>query len=359
MKISRIHDIGIPLVAVAFAVFATGYILFKAGWDAPPVTTTQNGFRGTAMVQVFDQEDRARLAERSQPAAPLSEAAATGPRARETYPSLQVLGDISEEQFNRLMLQFAEWVAPKEGENASCAYCHNLENMADRSKYTHAVATRMIQMNRTINAEWTSHVGTIGVTCYTCHRGQPVPANIWFKETGPREGNGLAWVGWRNGQNIAARSAGLTSLPYDHMSEFLENVRGSGNIRVTPTSALPTRGQNPPGGIMGAEKTYGLMVHMSEALGVNCTFCHNSRAFNEWNEGPTQRVTAWHGIRMVRELNQTYLNPLRTTYPTNRLGPTGDAPKANCATCHNGQQEPLNGVSMLKDYMDELGGRRR
>ena len=39
-----------------------------------------------------------------------------------------------------------------------------------------------------------------------------------------------------------------------------------------------------------------------------------------------------------------------------RLGRLGDAPKANCTTCHQGQNKPLNGVSMLKDYQAELGG---
>ncbi len=53
---------------------------------------------------------------------------------------------------------------------------------------------------------------------------------------------------------------------------------------------------------------------------------------------------------MVRALNTTYLEPLKTTFPAERLGPEGDAPKAGCATCHQGVNKPLNGVSMLQDY---------
>ena len=34
----------------------------------------------------------------------------------------------------------------------------------------------------------------------------------------------------------------------------------------------------------------------------------------------------------------------------NRLGVLGDAPKANCATCHQGAYKPLNGAPMVKDY---------
>jgi len=93
---------------------------------------------------------------------------------------------------------------------------------------------------------------------------------------------------------------------------------------------------------------------MSEGLGVNCTFCHNSRSFGSWEESTPQRVTAWHGIQMARNLNKDYLDPLKATYPAKRLGPEGDAPKANCATCHQGLNKPLNGAAMLKDYAAEL-----
>jgi photosynthetic reaction center cytochrome c subunit len=37
--------------------------------------------------------------------------------------------------------------------------------------------------------------------------------------------------------------------------------------------------------------------------------------------------------------------------PASRLGPAmGDAPKANCATCHNGVYKPLFGVSMAQGF---------
>ena len=51
----------------------------------------------------------------------------------------------------------------------------------------------------------------------------------------------------------------------------------------------------------------------------------------------------------------TYLDPLKDIFPPHRLGRTGDAPKANCATCHQGASKPLLGVSLAKDY-PELGG---
>ena len=103
------------------------------------------------------------------------------------------------------------------------------------------------------------------------------------------------------------------------------------------------------------EWTYALMMHMSQSLGVNCTFCHNTRAFSDWADATPQRVTAWHGIQMVRDLNASYLVPLGVQYPESRLGPQGDPPKVNCGTCHQGAYKPLYGASMLTDY-PALGG---
>ncbi|MEN9513443.1 MAG: hypothetical protein RIQ95_71, partial [Pseudomonadota bacterium] len=43
-------------------------------------------------------------------------------------------------------------------------------------------------------------------------------------------------------------------------------------------------------------------------------------------------------------------DPLKPTYPAADLGPLGDAPKANCATCHQGVYKPFAGASMLKAH---------
>jgi photosynthetic reaction center cytochrome c subunit len=83
---------------------------------------------------------------------------------------------------------------------------------------------------------------------------------------------------------------------------------------------------------------------------VNCTFCHYTPAFYNWDTSTPQRVTAWYGIRMVRDLNNTVMLPLQTQLPRERMGPTGDVPKIYCATCHQGTFKPLYGAPMLKDY---------
>ena len=92
------------------------------------------------------------------------------------------------------------------------------------------------------------------------------------------------------------------------------------------------------------------MIHMSEGLGVNCTFCHNTRAFSQWPQSPPQRAVAWHGIQMARDLNTAWLDPLLSVFPPARLGPTGDGPKLNCATCHQGAYKPLYGADILQGH---------
>ena len=103
--------------------------------------------------------------------------------------------------------------------------------------------------------------------------------------------------------------------------------------------------------IKQTEHTYSTMMHWSNSLGVNCTYCHNTQAFSAWGANSTpQRVTAWYGIRMARQLNNEYMVPLTSVFPANRLGPTGDVAKANCATCHQGAYKPLYGAAMAKFY---------
>ena len=172
--------------------------------------------------------------------------------------------------------------------------------------------------------------------------GNPVPKNIWFTNPGAPQAGGNAAL--RHGQNAPAPGVGYTSLPSDPFSTYLN---GEEPIRVVAQTALP---EGHISSTQATEGIYGLMIHQSQALGVNCTFCHNARNFSSWDQSTPQRTTAWHGQRMLRDLNKAYLDPLQSTYPENRLGETGDAPKANCTTCHQGVNKPLAGVSMLKDY---------
>ncbi len=316
-------------------------VLLLTGCERPPMQSVQNGYRGTGMVQVHNPRTLEEIAPNNVAPTPLPPAPTDGPRANQVYKNVQVLGGLSQAQFARLMVSFTSWVAPAQG----CLYCHNPANFAEDSKYTKVVARRMIQMTQHVNSDWTNHVAKVGVTCYTCHRGNNIPEQVWFKKDDTPMG--ADFIGDRAGQNEPATSVGLSSLPNDPFTPFL---LGAQSIRVAGTTALPNDNRH---STKQAEWTYGLMTHMAGSLGVNCTFCHNSRSFSSWQESPPQRATAWYGIRMARDLNTQYMEPLQATFPEHRLGPTGDVAKVYCATCHQGVNKPLYGAPML-DAFPEL-----
>jgi photosynthetic reaction center cytochrome c subunit len=322
----------------------TGALVLLAGCERPPVDPVQRGYRGTGMEVVYNPRTVELQVPLNQPPAPPGPAAPNeGPKASQVYQNVKVLGDLSVANFNRHMASITAWVSPQEG----CAYCHNVQNFADDGKYTKIVARRMIQMTQKVNADWKPHVAATGVTCYTCHRGNPVPAQIWFKAEG--QDKKANFIGNLNGQNTPARTVAMSSLPNDPFTPYLLDAKP---IRVNGTTALPTGNRS---SIQQAEHTFGLMTHFSKSLGVNCTYCHNTRQIGGgWDGNPPQLTTAWHGIRMVREVNNDYMVGLTDAFPANRKGPTGDVAKVNCASCHQGAYKPLYGAQVAKDFPELL-----
>ncbi|MBC7436152.1 MAG: photosynthetic reaction center cytochrome c subunit [Bdellovibrionales bacterium] len=331
------------MTRTALCATALAFTAFLSGCERPPVNSVQRGYRGTGMVEVYNPRVLASQAPSNALPQVQPPASPDGPKASQVYQNVKVLGDLSVGEFTRVMLAMTAWVAPQQG----CTYCHAAEGMASDALYTKVVARRMLEMTRHINSDWKTHVAETGVTCYTCHRGQPVPSKVWFTAATQKQATGM--VGNDAGQNKPAVATGLSSLPYDPYTPFLLQTA---EIRVAGTTALQTGNRH---SIKQTEHTYGLMMHMSDSLGVNCTYCHNSRSFSDWDQSTPQRGTAWYGIRMAGDLNVNYMAPLTSTFPPNRLGPTGDVAKVNCATCHQGAFKPLYGASMLKDY-PELSG---
>ncbi len=315
-----------------------GTLLLSSCGERPPIEAVQHGFRGTGMDLIYNPRILAEQAEKN--AVPVSSgpASADGPKAGAVYQNVKVLNNLSVGQFTSFMVAMTSWVAPEQG----CAYCHNVNNFADESLYTKSVARNMILMTQRVNTQWQSHVAQTGVTCYTCHRGNNIPQNVWFEDPAQKVGNGM--LGNKNGQNTPVESSGYASLPNNTFAAYLLNDQ---KIRVNGETALPTGNKS---SINATEGTYGLMMHFSKSLGVNCTYCHNTRSIASWEQSPPQKSTAWYAIRMSRDLNKNYMEPIQGLFPAHRLGPTGDVAKNNCATCHQGAYKPLYGVSMLSDY---------
>lgn len=330
---SRIHTLLLPALLAGAALLA--------GCEKPPMETTQTGYRGLAMGQVVNPRIVGPVLAAQTVPEPIAAVpvAAGAPLAKDTYQNVQVLGDLPATELTRTMLAITAWVAPKQG----CAYCHAPgEALSSDKLYTKVVARKMLAMTRHINADWGRHVAPTGVTCYTCHRGEPVPAQVWFTAPPHRAAGGT--TAQSNGQNHPSVTAGLTSLGLDPLTPYLLNDTP---IRAASTTALPTGNK---ASIQQTEGTFGLMVHMSKSLGVNCTHCHNTRSHADWAGSPPQRTQAFHGIQMARDLNNAYMQPLTATFPANRLGTLGDVAKVSCATCHQGVNKPLQGAPMLKDH---------
>ncbi len=313
------------------------------GCERPPVETKQTGYRGTGMEVLINPRTDAVLARANQVPVALPPASADGPKAKDVYQNVQVLQDLSVGQFTRLMVSMTQWVAPPD---QSCNYCHGAQ-MASDAKYTKVVARRMLQMTRQINSGWKSHVAATGVTCYTCHRGQVVPQYVWFKSPATPQSGLIATsmvLPIKPDRYTPQTSLGNRTLfddPYE--AYLLENH----SLRINATTALHSADTS---SIQETTSAYGLMTHISTALGVNCEYCHNMEAPADWSKSTPMRVTAWYGLAMVRAVNNDYLAPLASVFPAHRLGVLGDTAKVNCATCHQGVFKPLYGVSMAKDY---------
>lgn len=325
---------------------ALGLAALVTACEPPPNKTQQTGARGVGLVQFQDPDRLETLAAENQvpePEPPLDpELIADSPKATEFYENVQVLTDLSIDEFNRLMIAMTKWVSPDPN---NCYYCHVEDSWASDDIYTKTVSRRMLMMTRDINANWDAHVKDTGVTCYTCHRGRPVPKQIWYKQAAEEldgiVGNPPPWQAQADDVREFYQNEPFAKYILDDQSlSVLSNTAlGSGEFSQWET----------------ADHVYVFMMAMSDSLGVNCTYCHNSRSLGSWDQSSQPRRTAWYGIRLNRAINAHWIDPLTPVFPPERKGPTGDPAYTNCGTCHLGLNKPLYGTSMLADYPSLAG----
>jgi photosynthetic reaction center cytochrome c subunit len=288
-------------------------LMALGGCDAPPIDTVETGFRGTGMVHVADRgELREKVAETAEQLPDLPPP--TTGNTPQPYENVQVLGDLSLQEFTRTMQALTAWVSPEEG----CNYCHVVDeqgvaNFASDDIYTKRVSRWMLRMVKDLNTNWESHVGEGGVTCNACHQGQPQPDDVWY---------------------------------FTDEAQIYRHYLDRMDARVQAQAALDVNADPEQNrvSVKQTEYTYALMIDMSESLGVNCTYCHNSPRWGSWEESTPQRVTALRGIRMAREINNDWILPITNDLPDSILGPMGDAPKVGCVTCHQGAYKPFYGA---------------
>lgn len=327
------------ILVAALLVFAGVLVLRIPTWTAPPIRSVSYGPPEGEMVVFKDP----RVGPQSPPQPEIAPVAAGGPAAGTVYANLQVLGGVPKAEFDRTMVALTKWVSPTQG----CGFCHGgaafdpaRPNYAADTK-TKQIAREMLVMVRTVNGNWTNHVGAQGVTCWSCHAGRNLPHDVWHLDPPlvPPEG-GLA--GKPQAWNTTAKTIRqfFPSRP-DRM--FL--LQGLPAHEVQARAALATAQKGPyTHDREYAEQVYIEMMQWSNALGVNCTYCHQSRALDDWAQSPPNRLHGYSGLKMTLMMNQNYLSRVARWAAPGQIGQMGDPPMADCKTCHQGAEKPEGGM---------------
>ena len=339
------------LLAGAGLVAATILVVVVPDWHRPGYHGTQMGYRGTQSVQF---ESRAASAAVNAVPAPLP--ADAGGKPAGAFKNVKVLTDVDPAEFMRLQQAITNWVSPKQG----CAFCHDGKDFSSDAKPQKLAARRMLEMTRYINSAWATHVNPAGVTCYTCHRGQPVPAEVWWPRLSPPV---RPAVDHSEPWNEAADTVS-TFFPNNGFAEYYLQ---DNPIAVQSTTAMRT---HDVADYIVVKRVYEMMMQMSLQIGANCGYCHNSRALDDWSQSTPMRWTGFYALRFIRDLNRNYLLPLAAVIPQQRSlahstampvipdeqrGQQPGNALLTCGTCHYRLPQPLNGANMVKDYPGLVG----
>jgi photosynthetic reaction center cytochrome c subunit len=226
--------------------------------------------------------------------------------------------------------------------------------IASKDPQLQAITRAMTDMTQAINTRWRNHVGAGGVTCFTCHRNQAIPPETWFprapKETPAMFARSENW-------NESAQTVRNFFPDNGWALYFLQNEP----IHVQSKTALRSGTVAPQ---LVAKRVYEFMMQMSDGIGVNCGYCHNSRALADWSQSTPNRWVGYDAIRMTRDIDQHFLfNPAhwvlqsREYLKQNTLVIPADRRVAAqapglvvCATCHYGHTKPDFGTVAVKNY---------
>jgi photosynthetic reaction center cytochrome c subunit len=311
-----------------------------AGCERPIPESLQSGYRGTGMAQVYNARLLEVKTEKNQPPVAIPSAGPTAPRPRRSTRTSRS-GQLSVGEFNRLMVSMTSWVAPNEG----CAYCHALPNFEDDSKYTKVVARRMVEMTQHINADWQPHVAQTGVTCYTCHRGEPVPSAIWFKPTP------ALWLQLHGRQGGTKRA--LTCGQFVLFAQRPVHPVFAGQAKHPCERPHRAAIGQPPVDQASRVDLWPDDAHVDLA-GCELHLLPQHAVLPELGKQPTTTRDGLarhpHGAGPEPDLHGAFDRSL----PGAPQGPLGDVAKLNCATCHQGAYKPLNGAPMAKDFPELL-----
>ena len=331
------------------AVAAAAFVVFVPEWTFSAGNGVQIGSSPTSMIYFSKGQMQEPVSQEAPP--PLPPVQAGGLSATDTYKNVKVLTDVSAAEFMRLQHAITQWVSPKQG----CGFCHAGGDYASEANPMKDAARVMLRMVRHVNADWGNHVNPAGVTCYTCHRGQPIPAETWFPSRPRPDRPFIAKQDdWQESADTVRKF-----FPDAGFEEYFVQAEP---ISVQSTTPLPSGTVSTS---IVAKRVYEMMMQMSDGIGVNCGYCHNSRVFQSWEQSTPYRWSGYDGIRLTRDLNRNFLLQVAPLVPETRelvretqipvlpareTGVQGGNGLVVCATCHYALPKPLNGAEMLPDY---------
>ncbi len=337
----------------AAGVAAIAAIVLVPEWTSFPPDAVQLGPPATGMVQFQNGQTTQPVPQGPPPALPVS---AGQPVPAGGFRNVQVLTDLAPAEFMRIQQAITDWVSPRQG----CAFCHADGDFASDAKPQKVAARVMLQMTREINADFAGHVAPSGVTCFTCHRGQPVPAETWFPQSAPPVARTMSkQENWQEAADTVRKF-----FPDDGWAEYFVQDEP---ISAQSPSALPS-GQVQQSIVV--KRIYEMMMQMSDGMGVNCGFCHNSRSFSDWSQSTPQRWTAYDAINQTRRINNAYMLKIMDqiamtrqrvhetslpVLPARQSGVMDGNGLVVCATCHLSQPKPMGGANVIATYPGLVG----
>ena len=209
-------------------------------------------------------------------------------RAGELFKNVQLLGKLTGLRFMAAM----QSMEPDLG--VRCVHCHVRSDFPSDEKPPKERARVMLKMNAAINDH--TFGGEVRVTCYTCHRGEPVPPPL----PPPRA--------------LPDFEAPVPELREEDKQKPAEAVYQ--NIKVLKGAP--------------AERVMIAMGFIANALAVRCSHCHVPGRWDSDEKRPKQRAREMFAL--LGFINKTY-------YPEAARGVQG-APSASCSMCHRGSPVP-------------------
>ena len=240
---------------------------------------------------------------RGQPGARRPPAAASpdGPKAGDDLPEREGAGRPERRRVHAPRWSaITAWVAPRA---RAATTATTPENLADDSMYTKVVARRMMQMTQHINTDWkTARRPTPASPATPATAASRCPANVWF--TRRRRTTSANFIGDKAGQNTPADSGGAGLAAVRPVHALPAGRRRP--IRVDGTTALPTgNAASHPADRADLRPDD---AHVDSRWASTAPTATTRATSATGTAAPPQRATAWHGIRMVRDLNNDYID---------------------------------------------------